>query len=233
MADRVNRKPVSEHWLRAKYVDEGLTCVDIGKLVRRDPKSVHSWLRAYGIPTRGRGTYAPAHFKKGEPSAFAGRRHSDEVKQILSDLRRADGHFPKDRDQPYWKGKSGSAHPTWNGGSTPERQVFYGSESWGLARTAVYTRDKGMCRKCGEDCRKVGGHLHHIVPFAVTALRAQTNNLVLLCPSCHRYVHSLANVDREFLPDFGVLYRTQNGQTDKILISYRPKHNGSLPLWMR
>ena len=42
-------------------------------------------------------------------------------------------------------------------------------------------------------------HIHHIVSFADTDLRAEVSNLVLLCVKCHRFVHSKNNITQEYL----------------------------------
>jgi hypothetical protein len=39
----------------------------------------------------------------------------------------------------------------------------------------------------------------YIVSFAVVELRCDMDNLVLLCHSCHRFVHSKNNTAREYL----------------------------------
>lgn len=49
-------KPVSKEWLIEHYIDKRMDCVDIAKIVNRDPKSVWNWLKDFGIPTRPRGT---------------------------------------------------------------------------------------------------------------------------------------------------------------------------------
>ena len=124
MAERMT-KPVTAEWLREMYITHSMTCVDIGKLVSRDPKTVHNWMREFGIPTRPRGSHTSVHFKKGERGGFAGQKHSDASKQKIRAARLSDGHFPKDNGRPYWQGKTGPDHPAWAGGSTPERQAFY------------------------------------------------------------------------------------------------------------
>lgn len=223
-------KPVSAEWLRGKYHDEKLSCVDIGKIVGRDPKSVHTWMRDYGIPTRPRGMNNRDNFKKGERSGFSGRKHSDETKAKIRAARKLDGHYPKDNGRPYWSGKKGEDHPSWSGGATPERQAFYSSSEWRLSRSLVYAKARGSCERCGSTDAL---HIHHVVPFMFVRLRADPRNLKVLCAPCHRFVHSLGNVDREFLPErFAVIPHEKNGRTILISISYKPKHRGTLPQWM-
>ena len=51
----------------------------------------------------------------------------------------------------------------------------------------VIRRDENICQKCG----KYGGQLHHIV-FGCTGRRKihKLENLITLCPACHREAHS-------------------------------------------
>jgi transposase len=51
----------SNQYLKVKYVDEGLSTTDIGKLVNASSGAVHTWLTKLEIPTRPAG----GAFKKG------------------------------------------------------------------------------------------------------------------------------------------------------------------------
>lgn len=105
-------------------------------------------------------------------------------------------------DNPMWN-RRGELNPGWLGGVTPERQAFYAGREWAKCCSAVWKRDKATCRRCSlrkSDTPDMPFHIHHIVSFAVRALRADTSNLVLLCETCHRFVHSKRNLHREFLP---------------------------------
>lgn len=52
------------------------------------------------------------------------------------------------------------------------------------------------CQRCGS---KEDLHVHHIVSFAKKELRADPDNLVLLCADCHHWVHSNENINDEFI----------------------------------
>jgi hypothetical protein len=69
---RVQTTSPGAEWLRARYIDEQLDCVQIGQLVKRDPKTVWHWLRCAGITTRPRGSDERMHFRKGQKGAFTG-----------------------------------------------------------------------------------------------------------------------------------------------------------------
>lgn len=221
---------ISAEWLKQKYEVEGLDCVQIGRLVSRDPKTVWAWLKKCGIQTRPRGSNWQTNLLNGRQPGF---KQSDAQKQKLREARLADGHFPKQSDgRPYWAGKTGEAHPTWRGGVTPERQAFYASLEWKAARQYTYARAKSRCERCGIHSSEADMHVHHVMPFFVKSLRAARHNLRLLCVPCHRFVHSGANGEREFLPIVGVWPFMIDGTTRLIPISYRPKHKAKLPEWL-
>jgi len=97
-------------------------------------------------------------------------------------------------------GRVGRDNPNWRGGVSPERQAFYSSREWASAVILVWQRDEAICQRCGKQAKKHGEfHIHHIVSFAAEELRCEPDNLVLLCPSCHHWVHSKANVDNAFI----------------------------------
>lgn len=191
-------------WLRQKYIDEGLSTYDIGKLVNRDPKRVYEKLRDFGIPTRPRGLNL-----KGEDcymkhpdnvNPFQGKRHSDETRARLSEA----ASHPK----PHLRGerngmhaRTGSANPHYRDGSSPERQRLYASGTWKAILREVYARDNYRCARCGAGKTEQRGlHAHHIKPWAGNeALRFDTTNLITLCRTCHEWIHSSANINREFI----------------------------------
>lgn len=195
----------TREWLYQKYIVERLDCVQIAAIVGRNPKQVWHWIRDYGIPTRPRGGNTSPHaFKKGGPNLFAGRRHSLETREKLRAIALADGRVPfNPAIGPPYRGKRGSDTSNWKGGITPDRQAFYASDEWKRACRAVWARANARCEKCNIDHNDVLNrgtfHVHHVVSFAVKEFRAVLNNLVLLCRSCHRFVHSRANIERQFL----------------------------------
>lgn len=191
--------------LRRLYSDEKRGCPEIGRLYERDAKTVLWWLRQAGIPTRKRGQNKAVQFKKGERSRFAGRRHTPEALPKVREATIRRGGVPYLRNGQHWlKGQPPSANGRWLGGVTPERQAFYRSPEWKAACVIVWHRADARCERCGKDHRTIDRkkdrfHVHHIVSFAVRALRAEPTNLALLCWDCHLFVHSKANVKREFL----------------------------------
>lgn len=190
--------------LRQLYVDQSLGCPEIGRMFERDSKTVHYWLKVAGIPTRSRGSDARQHFKPGH-QARVGSRHSVESRKKIGVATKLQGRVPYLRDGKHWlKGAEPSANPRWLGGATPERQAFYRSVEWKTACAAVWQRADAKCERCAADYRTANRkterfHVHHIVSFQTVELRAEPLNLVLLCRSCHLWVHSKLNTARDYL----------------------------------
>lgn len=195
-------RPVTKEWLVEQYVEKGRTANDIAKEVNRDPKSVWTWLKKWGIETRPRGSYLQNRFPKGHAS-FTGKSHTEETKEKIRQARIREGSVPYLQNGQHWlKGKPRGTVAAWKGGITPERQAFYATPEWAVAVKAVWKRDDAKCQRCGKDSRIRDGvlfHIHHIASFQVKELRHEVSNLVLLCAPCHRWVHSKGNTNKEFL----------------------------------
>ena len=199
-------RPIGKDDLRRLYVDEGQTAVDIGRMVGRDPKSVWNWLKWDGVPTNPRGADIRQHFKNGH-KICVGRVMSEASKDKIRQARIADGSkclFKPNGDH-VLKGVRGAAHPSWQGGGTPLRQAFYASDEWKAACVAVWRRADAKCERCGMDHRaidrtKFAFHVHHVSGFLkYPEMRAQPNNLKLLCQTCHKWVHGKLNINREMI----------------------------------
>ena len=198
-------KPVSRRWLVSRYITQRLNCEQIGAMLGRDPKTIWTWLKYYGIPTRPRGAASsPGTFRKGQVNPFSGRHHTLATREKLRMIALADGRVPYDPAVgSYMKGRTGAASTNWRGGISPERQAFYASEEWRAACKAVWARADARCERCkvhhNTAPRRGTFHVHHIIGFAVHGLRAEPSNLALLCKSCHLFVHSKLNAECEFL----------------------------------
>lgn len=102
-------------------------------------------------------------------------------------------------DNPMW-GRKGELNPRWLGGITPERQSFYISQEWKTVCSKVWKRDNATCQRCG--IKKNTGipfHIHHVKSFKDKELRADADNLILLCKYCHQWVHSKENKNNEYI----------------------------------
>lgn len=129
--------------------------------------------------------------------------HKHKIKRRTISEARAVKHWgASGSDNPMWN-KFGELNPNWKGGVTSERQAFYISQEWKDVCSATWKRDNATCQRCGlhkDDRNDMPFHIHHIVTFANEELRADIDNLVLLCEACHQFVHSSENTEREFLP---------------------------------
>ena len=227
-------KPVSEEWLRKRYHVEGLDCVQIGKELNRNPKTIWAWMKHYGINTRPRGHKTDHLHKNGHP--WVGRKHKPETKELIRQARLRDGRVPyllKDGSHAM-SGRVGEDHPCWRGGITPDRQTLYRTPEWKASVRAVWQRSDASCERCGKDHRRIDRsrekfHVHHVVPFWTGIQRSDLSNLALLCERCHRFVHSTRNLDREFLPSFATF--PLNGELKRI--NYSPKKRMILPDWLK
>lgn len=56
-------------------------------------------------------------------------------------------------------------------------------------KTALYTRQKGICPDCGKHYLKTAMHAHHIIPWCNGGLTDMSNG-VMLCKECHTLRHA-------------------------------------------
>jgi hypothetical protein len=162
----------SREWCEQEYVTAGRSTGDIAQQFGVTDAAVIFWLRKHGIARRS-----------------------------VSEARAVKSWGASGSDNPMWN-KRGELNPRWKGGITPERQSFYTSSAWKTACSAVWTRDDAKCRRCGLDHREspdMPMHVHHVAGFAVVELRADPDNLLLVCEACHHFIHSKRNVNRDHL----------------------------------
>ena len=63
----------------------------------------------------------------------------------------------------------------------------------------VKKRCNYMCQRCGEFEKLDSFHVHHIISRRIKKYSRDENNLILLCPSCHKWVHSKLNINKEYI----------------------------------
>ena len=51
----MNKLYKNKEWLRARYLDDGLSVHKVGKLVGVTGSTIHSWLKTYRVPMREKG----------------------------------------------------------------------------------------------------------------------------------------------------------------------------------
>ena len=161
-------------WLEREYVEIGSSTGDIAAQFGVTDAAIIHWLKKHGIKRRS-----------------------------ISEARKMKKWGVVGTDNPMWN-KTGELNPNWKGGITPERQWFYQSQEWKDACSFVWKRDGAKCQRCGlhqGEQPDMQFHIHHVVSFAVTELRAANDNLVLLCAACHQFVHSRRNKNGDFLQE--------------------------------
>lgn len=191
-------------WLRARYVDDGLSTYAIGRLVGRDPKQIHTKLVDFGIPRRPKWCAIAAEGNSVYVNPRRGWHHTDETRARCTEAAgRARRRFGADNPM---HGKRGALHHNFKGGSTPERQAVYASAEWSALVRVVLARDEYKCRRCGTGNHRArmrdpsNLHIHHIKGWSeYPALRLDAANVIVLCDVCHHWVHSNANTSRAFI----------------------------------
>lgn len=95
----------------------------------------------------------------------------------------------------------GDKNPSWKGGVTPERQRIYKTSEWIQLVKFIYERDNYTCKRCGDGhTRQNKLHAHHLHSWAeYPDMRLQASNLITLCDTCHRWVHSNKNINKDFI----------------------------------
>jgi hypothetical protein len=75
-----------------------------------------------------------------------------------------------------------------------EREEFNMSLEARNLRSKIHNRDKHICQFCGERTRHA--HMHHIEPFSINKdRRGDIDNVVTLCPNCHKRSHMKNTVE--------------------------------------
>lgn len=179
-----------------------MDCTQIGKIVKRDPKTVWKWLKKHGIETRPRGDNWRQLPLDGSP--FRGKSHTEKFKAELSAISIKDGRVPYLKNGVHWMAATGRKPSSWRGGITPERQAFYATKEWKECVRSVWKRDDAFCQMCGLNHRTIErGNprftIHHIDSFMIKERRAVLINLLLVCQPCHYWIHSSENIEGVFL----------------------------------
>lgn len=195
------KKGYTKEWLIKQYHDLGKSANQIAREIKKDPKRVWEWIKNYKIETRERGSYSNNHFKKGHKGSV-GRKHSDKTKNKIRQACLKDGRVPYLKNGIHWLHETKRHPASWKGGITPERQALYSSKEWSNIVLNIWKRDKATCRNCNKsqnDNRDNKFHIHHIISFQNIKYRKEISNLVLLCPKCHRFIHSKKNINNKYI----------------------------------
>ena len=130
-------------------------------------------------------------FQKGHKGGgFRGKKHSDEFKEMQSELKKTDNPlFKLEARKKLSEQRKGENNPNWKGGiSYPDNDPRYTFEykEW---RRQVFIRDNFTCQECESKSSK-GKYTyltaHHIKSFSqYPELRHSVDNGLTLCIQCH------------------------------------------------
>ena len=148
----------------------------------------------------------PHKTRKGLPSTFKGRKHTEEAKRKIGAAARSRPsnrtgvrHTPETRAKirkiTRERACRGDKHYNWQGGIQSEHRRIRKSPEYIDWRDAVYKRDEYTCVQCG-DSR--GGNLtaHHKKWFAFHPdLRFVVANGETLCEECHEILHQVSGCE--------------------------------------
>ena len=137
-----------------------------------------------------------SEFKKGEKSAFAGRKHSQKSKEKMCRAHKGKSSGVKGK---HWKlsNEIKKRMSLAKGGTGITQKLltkrYYHLKDWKYKRwrSQVFERDIWTCQTCG----KRGCYLepHHIKGWAkYPKLRYKIDNGVALCQKCHKLIHKYA-----------------------------------------
>lgn len=166
------RKPFWDRdWLVREYIENGRSSTDIARQFGVRDSAVQWWFKKHKVPVR---TTAET---------------------------RAIKHWGLSGTANPMFGRTGAANPNYRDGRSPERQRIYAQARGREFLKTVHARDGCRCVRCGspKHTQRVL-HVHHIEPWAENeSKRLDLSNAVTLCRSCHRWVHSEANIAQEYL----------------------------------
>jgi len=117
-------------------------------------------------------------------------RKGVETRRIKNNYRKKGEFKHTEKTKNKMRGKRPNFIP-WNyidGRSKNVSPARYGDD-WFKIRILIYKRDNFTCQECRlKMCKETGAfHIHHKIPFLIS-FDNSLNNLITLCPSCHRKI---------------------------------------------
>lgn len=158
-------------WLEGEYLTGMRSAAHIATEMGCDENNILYWLAKHGIP----------------------RRSMSQVRAVK--------HWGASGAANPMHGKRGALNPRYVDGSSPDRQRAYAQGEGKAFLRSILKRDGYRCRRCqASNSGERSLHVHHIAPWAGNErLRFDPSNVVTLCRPCHSWVHSKANLQREWL----------------------------------
>ena len=168
-----------KEWLTEMYIIRKISIPDIAKMSNCTDSNISYWMGKHGI-----------------------------IGRTISEARKIKRWGLFGEDNPMYN-KRGILNANWKGGISPERNAFYSSIEWKSIVPVIFKKYNYKCVRCGQGHADKSHklHIHHLVSFSCKELRCDENNLVLLCKSCHDFVHSNKNTDNEYILTYEQLYK--------------------------
>lgn len=202
---RIDRLKIDMVEVARLYLDEMLSCPDIGAIMGCNGTSIHKRLRRYGVkmrhhndtkrgvPAKNRINIDPSLVAKLYSEKYAStQKVADNFgvsTSVIHRIMRENGipKKPINEARDYW----GPNSPRWRHDlSDEERENRRDDVSQRRWREQIYARDGYTCQKCGDS---KGGNLnaHHIIPHCADKTVAwRLDNGITLCAPCHKIFHS-------------------------------------------
>lgn len=195
----MNSDEIDPDMLRSKYLVEGQSDRQIAAALNVPEHRVYLARKAAGIPSRPRGhnlsgALRPQH----DYGHWRGKSRAPETRQKISAAAQTQTNRPSGQFHPMF-GKQGAANPNYKHGNSPERQRIYSTYQWRCLIEFVYLRDGGRCRRCGLEIpfdHKQQHHHHFWSWDEYPEFRLHPDNVMLICRTCHEWIHSSLNVER-------------------------------------
>jgi thymidylate synthase (FAD) len=159
----------SKEWLKSQF-DQGKTPRDIALELKVQTQTIRKWAYQYGLEWEKRQWNKGISYTIDISEEERERRRLHAINLNATLVR-----------------KFGEDHPSWKAEVPAEKRAYYWlkyeSENFRL-------RANHQCERCGVDHHRL--HCHHIKPVKLYPdLAFSPENILVLCPSCHKQAHSL------------------------------------------
>jgi len=184
---------ISKEYLEEKYINQGLSAIQIAEELKCSDGKIYFWLKKYDIPSR---SFSEANTKYHLTKEYLQQKYVDErlsTRQIAEEvgcgkttircwLNRFDIPF-----RTISESQRGELSYQWKGFNSECITPF--------VKDHIYDRDTYECQFCSKTYINIDGkndlmHVHHI-----DQNRRNNNpeNLILLCSDCHAMLHNKPN----------------------------------------
>lgn len=182
-----------ESWLREKIIQDGESYSSTAKNAPVCAATIKYWANKYGIESTYNEGHPPKHCNDEDKlirlyceEEFTGYEVAEQFGVSAKTVYKWLEGLGIDRRDRY-RFEEGEENPTWTGWSQSEEDlVFYSSMEWKEARQRERSRAGNRCEECGSSSHLV---VHHIISIQNGGEKLDSDNLEVLCRSCHRERH--------------------------------------------